>query len=74
METKTELKGVYIAMALVACQVLGVDASLLAHLSSNPDLISTIQAANKDGGSSLGAAALAGIYTICRTYLKGRKQ
>jgi len=73
METKTELKVVYIAIALIACQVLGVDTSILAQFSTNPDLLAAIQAANKDGGSSLGAAALAGVYTLCRSYIKGRK-
>lgn len=72
-ERRSELKVVWAAIAIVACQVLGIDITALSALlgSEGADILDTIkQAHSGDGGAY--AAALAGVYALGRSYLKGR--
>lgn len=75
METKSELKVVCVALAIIACQTLGIDISALAPLLADPDsLLSTLKAAHSETGTGWSAALVAGAYSLGRTYLKGRRQ
>lgn len=72
-EKRSELKVVWAAIAIVACQVLGIDVTALSAFigSEGADVLATIkQAHSGDGG--LYAAALAAVYAGARSYLKGK--
>lgn len=74
MEEKCrELKVVWAALAIIACQVLGIDVTAMSALLGveGADILDTIkQAHSGDGGAY--AAALAGVYALGRSYLKGK--
>ena len=72
-EKRSELKIVWAAIAIIACQVLGIDVTALSHFlgADGADILGTIkQAHSGDGGAY--AAALAGVYALGRSYLKGK--
>lgn len=72
-EKRSELKIVSVALAIIACQVLGIDVTALSALIGveGADILDTIkQAHSGDGGAY--AAALAGVYALGRSYLKGK--
>lgn len=74
-EKRSELKVVWAAIAIVACQVLGIDVTALSAFigSEGADVLATIkQAHSGDGG--LYAAVVAGLYTAARAYVKVRLQ
>ena len=72
-EKRSELKIVSVALAIIACQVLGIDVTALSALLGveGADILDTIkQEHSGDGGAY--AAALAGVYAIARAYAKGK--
>lgn len=74
-EKRSELKVVWAAIAIVACQVLGIDITALSSLVSkeSADILATIkQAHSGDGG--VYAAILAAVYTGARSWLKGKEK
>jgi len=71
-EKNSEKKVIWAALAIVACQVLGLDVSTIGALVGqiDPDIAEIA----KGGDGGMWAAVVAGVYAIGRSYVKGGKE
>ena len=72
MEKNSEKKVIWAALAIVACQVLGLDVSTIGALMGQiePDIAEIA----KGGDGGMWAAVVAGVYALGRSVIKVKKQ
>ena len=72
MEKNSEKKVIWAALAIVACQVLGLDVSTIGALMGQiePDLAEIA----KGGDGGMWAAVAAGVYALGRSVIKVQRQ
>ena len=71
MEKNSEKKVIWAALAIVACQVLGLDVATISAILGQlePDIAELA----KGGDGGMWAAVVAGVYAVGRSYIKGKR-